>query len=286
MPAMKVRLLLLILGVLGGTAAAQQAKPDMAAAKQHYTAARAAVAAKDFDTAVKEYIAAYDITKDPSLFKQIAAAYEGGGQNDEAVVYYRRYLAEDTKATDSDDVKAKITALTPATQPDKPPPPPPPPPDDHADHTGKEPPPNGGNDNAPPPTFMDESPRWTRTAGWITVGVAAVALTTGSVLGTSALSRQEDLKRLTEFRDMNGEPKQYTGSVKADYEEKVKEGKNLNTYALVSFGVAGGFAVVATVFFIADAAGDKKHPAAEKATTWIIPTVSPNAAGVSAGVRF
>jgi tetratricopeptide (TPR) repeat protein len=286
------RAYLLCLGVALVLAAPAHAdgKPDMAAAKAHYQAAKAAMTAKDYDTAVKEYIGAYEITKDPSLFKQIAIAYEDGGKNDEAVVYYRRYLAEYTKATDQADVKAKIDQLAPppASEPTNPPNPATEPVVDPLGNPGNEPadsnnlPPPGGSN---PPTFMDESPRWQKTAGWISVGIAAVMLTTGSVLGTSALSREQDLQRLTDFRDATtGEPKQFTGSVKSDYEDKVDEGKKLNTYATVAFIGAGVFAVSATVFFILDATAGKK---AEKHAS-VRPSIylGDRQAGIAAGWEF
>ena len=94
-----------IAAVIGALAAAAVAQPatgdtpapaDVARAKELYTAAEAAMADVDYPSAIRDYNAAYDITRDPVLFYKIGTAHEKAGKCPIAVVYYRRYLAEAT----------------------------------------------------------------------------------------------------------------------------------------------------------------------------------------------
>ena len=57
--------------------------------------------------AAKEYQAAYDITKDPRVFFNIARAYEKSGDAKTALVYYHRYVDEVKNAKDLDEVRGK-----------------------------------------------------------------------------------------------------------------------------------------------------------------------------------
>jgi hypothetical protein len=135
-----------------------------------------------------------------------------------------------------------------------------------------------------PSTFVEEESRGWRTAAWVSVGLAAVAVTTGAVLATSAKAREEDVRRLLQSRDPStGQPRAYTGSVKEDYDSKVDEGDKLNKYSLVAFIGAGAFAVAATVFFIVDAGSGRKAPAdepADKKKASIMPFIGLGNAGV------
>jgi hypothetical protein len=274
---------LTVLAMAEPDAYAQQ--PDMQAARGHYMAGRKAMDEKRFGDAVKSYVSAYDITKDPSLFKQIADAYYADNKKDEAGVYYRRYLAEAKAAPDAEQVKARIAEIDakptePVTDPDEQPLDPisEPVTDPIADPIA--------DPGSMPPSFSEERGSWKRTAGWISVGVAAVLLTTGAVLGTSAMSREEDIDRLVDFRDpTSGLPKQYAGTIKEDYEDKVEEGDQLNSYASVAFIGAGVFAVAATVFFILNATSDEAAPTAAGTTSTSI-FVGPNSAGIMTGWEF
>ncbi len=313
MRVLTLTLALLLYGAFAaGTAEAQQ-KPDFAAARKHYVTAQAAEKAGDYDTAVAEYAAAYDITKDSKILYSIARSYEAGGNKDAAVVYYRRYVNEAKDAKDRDDVKKHIAAIeakTPTTVP-------PPgggetkPPGEGGDLIAPKPsggdgdliaprPPGGGED--PPdgpgddpgigdaPSFEDGGTRWQRTAAWVSVGVAAVALTTGAVLGESALSRKEDIQRLQNFRDPDsGQPTRYTGNVAADYNDALDEGEAMESYAIVAFSIAGVAAIGAIVFFAIDP-GPSEVPgttgARARPVRYVMPMVTPDGVGVTAGWGF
>ncbi len=293
--------LVLCWGVAFASSAAAQ---DMEAAKKHYLAGKAAQRDAKWDVAVKEFIAAYEITKDTSLFKQIAGSYESWGKKEEAAIYYRRYLSEAKTAPDADAIKAKIAELEGTGKPDdgggvagpieddlgpSGPGDQALPPDDLGG--GDTPPPGGGT----PPAFIDEPARWQRTAAWISVGVAAVALTTGAVLATSSMSREDDIKRLLVNDPDTGRPQIYQGSVREDYEDAKSEGESLSSYAMYAFIATGVAAGAAVAFFVLDAMHKPKESSGSAApysslkgqpSVRITPVLAPNMAGVFAGWEF
>ena len=63
-------------------------------AKDLYKSAEAAIADGRFDDAVRDYGAAYELSKDPALFFKIGRANERAGRCDVAVSYYARYLRD------------------------------------------------------------------------------------------------------------------------------------------------------------------------------------------------
>jgi len=274
---------------LAASSAGAQAKPDYEAAKRHYLAGKEASARGEHDAAVREYILAYDITKDPTLFKQIGVAYEAQGKKAEAAVYYRRFLAEAKPGADVDDVRARLTAIegrkgeapssrptTAAPMPPEPPPLPPP----ESEPAGPEPPPLA---QPPLPSFSEGDARWQRTTAWVFIGLAAIGATTGAVLATSAKGREEDIRRLIDFRDpTTGQPNMFAGSTKDDYNSKKDEGDNLSKWATISFIGAGVCAGAATIFFILDAT--RGVPRAEKVS--VAPFAGPGTAGIVAGWGF
>jgi tetratricopeptide (TPR) repeat protein len=306
---MRVRFLVVIMVVLGAAASASAQTPDYEAAKKHYMAGKAAQNKGDTDTAVKEYIKAYDITKDPSLFRQIGQAYEAAGRKEEAAIYYRRYLNDAKNAADRDDIKAKIAALEGTTgtgttgtgtgttggdtmtgpiEDDLGPS------DSGSDVTGSGDTGTGIGDGTggttQPPTFLDEPSRWQRTAAWISVGLGAVLLTTGAVLGTSALAREDDIQRLLVDNPTTGLPAVYTGSIREDYEDNKDEGERLSMYSMIAF-IGGGVAIGAAVlFFVLDATAERPAPATATPTArrgWnLTPVVGADGAGVSLGWEF
>jgi len=245
---------------------------DYEAAQRHYLAGEDAAERGNHDVAVIEYLAAYDITKAPVLFKTIAKTYEAAGRTDEAVTYYQRYLDESTDLDPAEraTVEAHLGEIQ-GPAPDLPP----------VEDTGIDDQP--AVDVGPPPSFTDESPRWQETAAWVSVGLAAVCLGTGGVLGFSASSREEDIQNLIAYRDpVTGLPKEYDGTIRADYEDKVDEGATLETYALGAFVGAGAFAAAAAVFFYLDATAPPKRVQGAQ----VVPFLTPDSGGVAAGWSF
>jgi hypothetical protein len=297
-----------VIGVVGttvfGTSLASAQQKDIEAAKRHYLAGKDALGKNDVDKAVREFVRAYDLSKDPAMFKQIGAAYEQGGRNMEAAIYYRRYLNEVSTASDADEIRKKIEKLDAPPKAPEPPPAPPPAAATPTPTTGQKSPTPAGTPAAPvlPPSapparatptppdvtavkptpiaLTDDTPHGWRTAAWVSVGLTAVAITTGAVLATSAQAREEDIRRLLEFRDpTTGQPRVYTGSVKDDYDNKVSEGQNLNRWSSIAFIGAGVCAAAATTFFILDATSHRK-PSDERVVK-VTPFVGFGAAGLA-----
>jgi hypothetical protein len=117
---------------------------------------------------------------------------------------------------------------------------------------------------------------------WVSVGLAAAAATTGAVLVTSSMSREEDIQRLIDFREpATGLPRVFTGSVMEEYLDKRDQGKSLSQYGTIAFIGAGGFAGLAVLFFILDATRDVES--SKPATTQITPSVGPDSFGLTVG---
>lgn len=71
-----------------------QPTPDFARAKQLYDAASSELDKGAYTDAVRDFGAAYEITKDPVVFYKIGVANEKAGKCDVALVYYLRYVRE------------------------------------------------------------------------------------------------------------------------------------------------------------------------------------------------
>src|SRR5689334_13092407 len=88
--------------LLGGSLAppVSHAQPAPAAeldrAKDLYKSAETAMKDGQFDDALRDYSAAYELSKDPALLFKIGRANERAGRCEVAVTYYARYLREGT----------------------------------------------------------------------------------------------------------------------------------------------------------------------------------------------
>lgn len=278
---------------------------DIERAKKHYIDADAAMTAGDFKKAAAEYNAAYEITRDTVLFFKIGTAYAEAGDCEQARTFFGRYLAEgnptdefremtnermeqcqdsDTAtgdATTGDTTTGDTTTTGDGAAGDAST-------GDGATGDGTTGDPDAGDIGdpmggaTPPPSFADSRPTWQRNAAWISVGTSLAFATVGAILGLSAASHEEDIGNLINFRDpVTNQPAVYTGNARLQYEELVSEGESLSNWSRITLGVAGVAAVTAAVFFIVD-----PGPQADKKSAHIIPTVSPESVGVTAGWRF
>lgn len=254
-------------------AAAQAPAADVARAKDLYKAAEAAMAAGRFDDAVRDYGAAYDASKDPALFYKLGRAHERAGHCDTALTYYRRYLAEgapNEAFTKLAHDRIRACGGDPARPPAEPTPPPAPP--------KPEPGPVHPSEPAPAPT--PAAPQPTSVLGrhkgpWLLVGGSIAFVTVGAVLAYSANAAERDVEDL--YAGFAGAPPAFNNSTRQLYDDAVDEGQRYQTLSRVSFGIAGALAVGAAVWFFLD-----RDP--EQVT--VTPAVAPDAAGVSAAVRF
>jgi tetratricopeptide (TPR) repeat protein len=100
------------------------AAQDFAAAGQHFASAQDAFAQGKYELAAKEFQAAYDITKDPSMLVNIGESWQRAGDGKKAMEGYRAYLAAQPQAPDRGEIEGRIkaieTALSAPTPGDKP----------------------------------------------------------------------------------------------------------------------------------------------------------------------
>jgi len=258
-----------------------QAADPAAEAKIHYQNAETAMREGRYTGAAAEYIAAYELMKDPLLFYKIGVAYQSAKDCAKAVVYYKRYLREAKPAADmAQKVNDRVaecgsapatgTEPAPATGTGAP----------AATGTGAatatEPaPPAGPPETTPPPateeeegaaaaagatpttaatpSFLDTKASWQRSTGWVLMGSTIALATAGTILAMSGASREEDLESLADFRDPESNPATYEGTVRERYEDLVDEGNRFNTWATVAFGAAGVCLAASVTLLVLDA---------------------------------
>lgn len=238
--------------------ASPPAEPDFAKATELYNAATQAMNESRFDEAARDFLAAYEITKDPVLFFKIGTAYEKAGKCSAALGYYDRYLADAKPAENFATLtRERIDACKAAVAP-KP----------------TEPAPDAQKPEvAPPPA--NEPPSQNKDRAWLFVGGALAFATAGAVLAYSTESAEQDIKDL--YVSNNGKPPEFDAETKERYDDLVAEGERYQVLAWTSFGLAAGCAIGATIFFLRD------RNAADISVT---PVVTPKETGVSATLRF
>ncbi|HUS29603.1 MAG TPA: hypothetical protein VMZ53_13915 [Kofleriaceae bacterium] len=114
-------------------------------------------------------------------------------------------------------------------------------------------------------------PSRSQDAAWLLVGGTLTFITTGIVLAYAAESTETDIEDL--YVSLNGQSPTFDAKTQERYDELVKQGNRYQYLSWISFGIAGGMAIGATVLFWKH----HKEPA-------VVPVVTPNSAGVS--VRF
>ena len=243
--------------------------PDLAHAKELYDTANQAMSEGRFVDAAGGYGAAYDITHDPILFFKIGTANEKAGRCDVALIYFGRYLregkpdphfqqlAQDHIRSCGGDPRNLVTNPPADTGSAATVTPPPPEPSGSGSATlpvlagtgsGSavvQPDLALGSATLPPPP---PSHAHGNDAAWLMVGGGLAFATLGAVLAYSANSSEQDLKDL--YVGLDGKPPTYDASVAKRYKSLVDEGDRYEHLSWASFGIAGGFAVAATVLFL------------------------------------
>ena len=236
---------------------AQAQQPDLAHAKELYDAANQAMNENRFDDAAQGYGAAYDITHDPILFFKIGVANEKAGRCDTALIYFRRYIKEakpeaQYQAMAEDHIRACHGDV---------------PTDQGSAVAEPEAGSGAGSALVTPPPPVSEHPRG-NDAAWLMVGGGLAFVTLGAVLAYAASSSEQDLKDL--YVGLDGNPPVYDAALAKRYQGLLDEGHRYEHLSWGAFGVAGGFAVAATVLFLRD-----RHESR------IEPVVTTHSAGVS-----
>jgi tetratricopeptide (TPR) repeat protein len=90
---------------------AAPATPGEVTAKQHYEAGTTAFNLGDFQKAVVEYKAAYQLRQDPVFLYNIAQAYRLANDLPNALFFYRSYLSNSPGAPNRKEVEGRIEAL-------------------------------------------------------------------------------------------------------------------------------------------------------------------------------
>ena len=277
-------------------AAADDAKVEEA--RMHYQNAEKAMEEGRFAGAAAEYIAAYEIMGDAVLFFKIATAYDQAGDCEQALVYYRRYLrqgspTEQFKTTTEERIAACSAASTTGTTADPDPVPdpdvPPGPGPDTVPDPDPDPDPVPDPDPDADPSFLDEKPSIKKSAGWVLMGTTVVLATAGTILALSGQSREEDIQSLADYRDPQGLPAAYDGTVADRYADLVDEGDRFNTYAKVAFVAAGVTAVASVTLLVLDSAGSKESAsgsAISRTLQRVTPVLGRGHAGLAAAFDF
>lgn len=101
----------ILLASLSQLAAAQTPDAAQSEAGAHFEAARAALAAAQYQPALHELETAAGLVPSPVLEYYFGLAHEGLGHGDEAVIHFRRYLAAFPSAPESADIEQRIARL-------------------------------------------------------------------------------------------------------------------------------------------------------------------------------
>ncbi len=130
----------------------------------------------DFKEAIELLNEAYSIDPQPVLLYNLARAYDGAGDLDNAIATYERYLREEPNAPDKGAIEGKLTTLKKqrdereaAKQKKEEPKPPPPP------------------ERPPPPP-----PRERSVLPYVVAGAGVVGIGAGAVLGIMATGKNDD----------------------------------------------------------------------------------------------
>jgi hypothetical protein len=266
--------------LLGSAAIAQTPGADVERAKELYVTARKALDEGRHADAIRDFGAAYDITKDPVMFYWIGSANERAGKCDVALIYYGRYLKEG-KPTDDDflvTVRQRITACggdaavvgEPVGS------------GSAVAGSGASTPIGSGSAEpvvAPVAAGSGSAARPLRAkhqGPWLLVGGSIAMLTVGVVLAYSANASENDISDL--YVGLEGNPPVFDDRTKKRYDDLIAEGERYEKLSWASFAVAAGLAGGAAIWFYLT------RSKTESAV--IAPAVQPDGAGVSATVRW
>ena len=231
---------------------AQPASPsasELSRAKDLYKSAEAAIANGRFDDAVRDYRAAYELSKDPALLYKIGRANERAGTCDVALIYYARYLREGNPSEAfAATTKERITAcggdvnnLPGSTGPSEPKP-------TAGSGSGSshgsaapvsagsgttagqanaggasgttESPAGSGSGSATPAPTLTPSNR--QKVAWLLTGSAIALATLGGVLAYAATSSENDVRDL--YVGFAGQPPAFDAQTKKRYDDLVDQG--------------------------------------------------------------
>jgi tetratricopeptide (TPR) repeat protein len=105
--------------VLALAAAPASAEPDPAARTQaaaHFRQGQAYFQHEDYDRAIAEYQAAFDLSAEPSLIFNIALCYDRSSRPEQALQAFQRYLQLAPEGTVGDEARSDVARLVPIVE--------------------------------------------------------------------------------------------------------------------------------------------------------------------------
>lgn len=108
-----------VLAVLAGRAAPVRADPDPATRSQaaaHFRQGQAYFQHEDYDRAIAEYQAAFDLSAEPSLIFNIGLCYDRTNRPAQALQAFQRYLQLAPEGSVSDEARGDVARLTPIVE--------------------------------------------------------------------------------------------------------------------------------------------------------------------------
>jgi tetratricopeptide (TPR) repeat protein len=243
------------------SAHAQHANADEATAKQKFEDGRTAYRLGDFDLAITDWKAGYQLKHDPIFLYNIAQAYREKADFEHAIFFYQSYLKDAPEAPNRAAVDQRIEEMKHSLEEQKAttkrPPSGPLEPDKPIKPDKQEPPP-------PPP----ESGHGLKISGLVVGAAGAVAIGLGIVFGLSAQSAQSDIESAVSNHAV------WT----PDLQDKLNSGHTNATLANVGFAVGAVAVVTGGVLYYL---GVRKDRAVQ-----ITPEVQSRAAGLTLTVRY
>lgn len=257
----------------------QPAGPDIDRARALYGSAETALAESRVEDAVRDYKAAYDITKDPALLYKLGVAHQKGNDCRQAVAYYAAYLKLGKPTPDFFAItreKIRVCGYDPDALPA-----------DLEDPTVAAPVTTGsGSGSAIEPVGSGsdvavgsgsaapvKQVKGKHRAAWILVGGAIAAATVGAVLAYSAQAAESDVEDL--YVGLGGEPPVFNPSTQQRFDDVVAEGKRYRNLSWVSFGAAAVLGGIAAWRFTI-----------KETSVQVTPAATTSGAGVTAGWKF
>jgi tetratricopeptide (TPR) repeat protein len=230
---------------------------DEMTAREHYERGRAHHERREYNDAVREYLAAYELEPSPGLLFNIAQVYLLSGNRDKALDYYQEYLNQVPSGEVSDLARQRIAEIEREKAAE-------------AEAKAKETEPQAGGGassnagNVPPPPSPPPplSPRPTnagrglRLAGLATAGVGVLGLGLGVKFGLDASDRQQQIE---------GQP----DGAPWTFDDVYAEGEAASRNMWISYG-AGAAALVAggVLFYLGASAASAEEQSLSIAPMW------------------
>ena len=276
-----------VLSLFVCSSVAAQQNPKQLLAKKHYELGAQLYKTSNYRQALVEFTKAYQLAKKPGLLFNIARCHEVMANLEQAVKYYRVFLAQVPTAPNRSLVETRLANLekvlaernakkekpTPPPEPKKPPPEPKKMPVESAPVPVTPAPKPESVVQATPASVNDARPlRWKRTAGWIALGTGGALLVTGIVFGAMASGKASD----------------YEEAAKEQYYKNLgelrDEGESLES-TQIGLMVAGGVLAAAGGGLLLWHYLGRKNNRVDS-TALVVPLMTDNAVGLMGQLRF